>query len=225
MIDHDEHRDCQISPRLVGQANRTDRTDRNVQTTGVMKKRVPAIPAHLVSYCLVTAAPITQTSTTVLWSVDGSSSATLGTTVYGGRELAAASDLLMTGVPTPLMERRTDSLHDGSLDTSANSRPLVALAQIVADWEKSTGLIIEEKAVANSKAAIEMAPFTPDRMAVTEDRSILFSFSSEAKSVLVEFFGTGEIAAVSRDAESDQLFDSDSVEGVTHFIAEALGSV
>lgn len=188
-----------------------------------MKLPFQAFPAQFVSYILFSAAPITQTSTALV--CHGESSTTASRTIYGGRGGGAVAELLRSSRTTFSGERTIVGFEDDSIDTATDLRLRTALDRKVESWEKSSGLKIHYPAVANAKAAIESLSVSPDRIAITEDGSVLFSFSNEAKSMLAEFFGSGEIAAVARDAESEELFDCDNAKQLTDFIAATLGCV
>lgn len=111
-----------------------------------------------------------------------------------------------------------------SADFRGSDVPLV-LDEKVAEWRKVVGGVVNDLVVANAKSMLQLVDRIPDRIAVSADESIILSFETEASLLLVEFFASGEIAAVLQAGETEHLFDSNSPAEAANFISSTLGPV
>lgn len=92
------------------------------------------------------------------------------------------------------------------------------------NWDSLGGGPISDVAVKNAQAALSELSnhgICPDRISPTPDDSVLFEMSSETESWLMEFFGTGDVAAVRNSGEAETLFDSTNVCDAVAFIANS----
>lgn len=97
-------------------------------------------------------------------------------------------------------------------------------ARLPENWDSFGSKPISRLAIDNAKAAVQLfvaVGLIPDRVSPTPDDSVLFEFGSESASVLVELFGTGEIAAVKTSAEEEVLFDTTKLSEVVNFVCES----
>jgi hypothetical protein len=92
----------------------------------------------------------------------------------------------------------------------------------IREWNDREASPVSEVAASKARDFLAHLTNSPERVGITEDSSVLFTYASEGKSILVEFFETGELAAVVSNPESDELFDSESVKEVAAFVSASL---
>lgn len=108
---------------------------------------------------------------------------------------------------------------------SDQSPRIDGFAKLPENWDSFGSGPISELAIKNAKAswtALQTSGITPDRISPTPDDSVLFELKRESQAVLMEFFGTGDIAVVSVEGETEKLYDftevSEAVAAVSDLI-------
>ena len=175
-----------------------------------MKKPSSSLPIHFASYVFFTGIPTSQTLSSNSAFVDATS-ATQGSAVYRDFRPGGTS-------------RRIGNLPRSFLQESNRGLGSQAILESrLREWNDREASPVAEVAASKARDFLARLTKSPERIGITEDSSVLFTYASEGKAVLVEFFETGELAAVVRNPESDELFDSESVKEVAAFVSASLG--
>jgi hypothetical protein len=93
------------------------------------------------------------------------------------------------------------------------------------NWDSFGAGPISEIAIRNARQAVDelrQAGIVIDRIAPTPDDSVLMETIAEGASVLIEFFGTGEIGLVKREGPDQEIIDLPSVEALVSALSESL---
>ena len=175
-----------------------------------MKKPGSSLTVQFASYVLFAGIPTSQTLSSNSVFVD-ETSGTQGPAIY--------RDCCPGGT-----SRRIGDLPRSFLQESNRGQESQAILESrLQEWNDNGASPVAEVAVSKARDFLARLTNCPERIGITEDSSVLFTYASEGSSILVEFFETGELAAVVRNPESDQLFDSESVKEVAAFVSASLG--